>query len=189
MDDPLNNLEQLYRETGPALLAYFRRQSALAAVAEDLTRNSDAARQADALTMTLQLARQAVAMPCEAPPRPLALDRLRRARQTGRWRGLTREALGLAACAVLGLALGWCGHTPRRAPVLAQTSVPEPTAAQVVPVELSSGGTSAAPRFWSVAKLQAEQRVRPAAASHQENRYQLQWDSPVKMPRIVKEKP
>jgi RNA polymerase sigma-70 factor (ECF subfamily) len=40
MDDPLNKLEQLYRETGPALLAYFRRQPALAAVAEDLLQDT-----------------------------------------------------------------------------------------------------------------------------------------------------
>ena len=36
MDDPVNQLEQLYREMGPALLTYFRRQPALAVAAEDL---------------------------------------------------------------------------------------------------------------------------------------------------------
>lgn len=36
MDDPVKQLEQLYREMGPALLAYFRRQPALAVGAEDL---------------------------------------------------------------------------------------------------------------------------------------------------------
>jgi RNA polymerase sigma-70 factor (ECF subfamily) len=40
MDDPVNQLEQLYREMGPALLAYFRRQPALAAVAEDLLQDT-----------------------------------------------------------------------------------------------------------------------------------------------------
>jgi RNA polymerase sigma-70 factor (ECF subfamily) len=40
MDETLNNLEQLYRETGPALLTYFRRQPALAAVAEDLLQDT-----------------------------------------------------------------------------------------------------------------------------------------------------
>ena len=36
MDDSLAQLENLYRETAPALLAYFRAQPALAGVAEDL---------------------------------------------------------------------------------------------------------------------------------------------------------
>jgi RNA polymerase sigma-70 factor (ECF subfamily) len=40
MDDPVNQLEQLYREMGPALLAYFRRQPALAVVAEDLLQDT-----------------------------------------------------------------------------------------------------------------------------------------------------
>ena len=185
---------------------------------EYLTRNSDAARQADTLTATLQLARQAVALPRETLQRPLALDTLRRARQTQRWRGLTQEALRLAACAVLGLALGWYAHAPRPAPMLAQTSHPEPAAvpARALVLAQSSsdmGGTPmprgtgvppvgspdgvsiqtaiaapAAPRFWSLAKLQAEQRSRPASASHQESHYQLQWDSPMKMPRVVEEK-
>jgi hypothetical protein len=155
---------------------------------EYLTRNPAAARQADTLAATLQLARQAVALPPEIPQRPLEMDTFRRARQTWRWRGLTQEALRLAACAVLGLALGWYAHASRPAPVLAQTSRPEPAAVQTIPTEASSGGAVAAPRFWSLAKLQAEQRSRPASASHQESRYQLQWDSPVKMPRVVEEK-
>ena len=152
---------------------------------EYLMRNPAASRQADTLAATLQLARQAVALPPEIPQRPLEMDTFRRARQTWRWRRLT---LRLAACAVLGLALGWYAHASRRAPVLAQTSRPEPAAVQTIPTEASSGGAVAAPRFWSLAKLQAEQRSRPASASHQESRYQLQWDSPVKMPRVVEEK-
>jgi hypothetical protein len=191
---------------------------------EYLTRNSDAARQADTLTATLQLARQAVAMPRETPPRPLALATLRQAQRTWRWRRLAWEALRLAACAVLGLALGWYGHASRPASALAQTSRPEPAAAParalvleqsssdmggtpmprmpavaggtgVPPVGLPDGvsiakavATQAAPRFWSLAKLQAEQRSRPAAASHPASRYQLQWDSPMRMPRVVEDK-
>ena len=155
---------------------------------EYLTRNSDAAREADALAATLQLARQAVALPPETPRRPLKMDTFHRARQTWRWRRLTREALRLAACAVLGLALGWYAHASRPASVLAQTPRAESAAMRAVPAEPSSGGTAAAPRFWSLAKLQAEQRSRPASASHQESRYQLQWDSPMKMPRVVEDK-
>jgi anti-sigma factor RsiW len=155
---------------------------------EYLARNPDAAREADTLTDTLQLARQAVALSPEMPQRPLKMDTLCRARQTWRWRGLTQEALRLAACAVLGLALGWYAHASRPAPVLAQTSRAEPAVVRPIPAEALSGGAVAAPRFWSLAKLQAEQRSRPASASHQESRYQLQWDSPMKMPRVVEDK-
>jgi hypothetical protein len=155
---------------------------------EYLTRNSDATRQADTLTATLQLARQAVALPRETLQRPLEMDTLRRVQRKWWWRGLTRETLRLAACAVLGLALGWYAHASRPGLALAQTSRPEPAAVRTIPAEASSGGAVAAPRFWSLAKLQAEQRSRPASASRQESRYQLQWDSPVKMPRVVEEK-
>ena len=185
---------------------------------EHLTRNPDAAHHADTLTATLQLARQAVALPHEMTQRPLEMDTFRRARQTWRWRGLMRETLRLAACAVLGLTLGWYAHAPRPAPAVARAqafvleqsssdmggtpmprgtgvspvdspdgaSIQEAVAMRAVPVEPAS--VAAAPRFWSLAKLQAEQRSRPASASHQESRYQLQWDSPVKMPRVVEEK-
>jgi len=154
---------------------------------EYLTQHPDAARQADTLAVTLQLARRAVAMPCETAPRPLALDQLRQVQPARRWRGLTRATLPLAACVVLGLTLGWYARALRPAPTRAQASRPESTTVRAIPVEPSSSGDGAA-RFWSLAKRQAEQRSRPAAASHPESRYQLRWDSPVKMPRVVEEK-
>jgi RNA polymerase sigma-70 factor (ECF subfamily) len=40
MDHALEQLEHLYRETAPALLAYFRRQPALAGAAEDLLQDT-----------------------------------------------------------------------------------------------------------------------------------------------------
>lgn len=40
MDHAVDQLEHLYRETGPALLAYFRRQSSLAGAAEDLLQDT-----------------------------------------------------------------------------------------------------------------------------------------------------
>jgi RNA polymerase sigma-70 factor (ECF subfamily) len=40
MDEPVKQLEQLYRDISPALLAYFRRQPALAAAAEDLLQDT-----------------------------------------------------------------------------------------------------------------------------------------------------
>lgn len=40
MNDEMERLTQLYRETGPALLAYFRHQPALAGVAEDLLQDT-----------------------------------------------------------------------------------------------------------------------------------------------------
>ena len=40
MDTQLDQLERLYREIGPALLGYFRRQPALAGTAEDLLQDT-----------------------------------------------------------------------------------------------------------------------------------------------------
>jgi RNA polymerase sigma-70 factor (ECF subfamily) len=40
VNDPVNQLEALYRETGPALLAYFQRRPALNAAAEDLLQDT-----------------------------------------------------------------------------------------------------------------------------------------------------
>ena len=40
MDTQLDQLERLYREMGPALLGYFRRQPALAGTAEDLLQDT-----------------------------------------------------------------------------------------------------------------------------------------------------
>jgi len=40
MDDPVAQLEDLYRDTAPALLAYFRRQPALAGAADDLLQDT-----------------------------------------------------------------------------------------------------------------------------------------------------
>ncbi len=40
MDDALSQLDQLYRDTAPALLGYFRRQPALAGAAEDLLQDT-----------------------------------------------------------------------------------------------------------------------------------------------------
>lgn len=40
MKDPVNQLEVLYRETGPDLLAYFQRRPALNAAAEDLLQDT-----------------------------------------------------------------------------------------------------------------------------------------------------
>jgi len=176
---------------------------------EHLTQNPDAVQQADTLTATLQLARQAVALPSETAPGPLAIGRLRHAQHVWRWRGRMRATLQLAACVGLGLTLGWYAHAPRSTPVLAQTTQPEPTAVRTnafvleqsssdmggTPVSSPDGGSrqkavaaQAAHRFWSLAELQAEQRSRPASAFHQEGHYQLQWDSPVKMPRVVEGK-
>jgi RNA polymerase sigma-70 factor (ECF subfamily) len=40
MDDAVTQLDQLYRDTAPALLGYFRRQPALAGAAEDLLQDT-----------------------------------------------------------------------------------------------------------------------------------------------------
>jgi anti-sigma factor RsiW len=143
-----------------------------------LTRNPEAARQAAGLASTVQQARQAVAMSQEVPHRPLAVARLQQERRAQRRRAFIWELARLAACVVLGLTLGWYGHTARKAAVAA-TLVPTRVAA----IELPSAPESAN-NFWSLANLEAAQRERQSVESRPTSRYRLHWDSPVKMPRV-----
>jgi anti-sigma factor RsiW len=143
-----------------------------------LAHNPEAARQAAGLASTVQRARQAMAITQEAPRRSLAVERLRQAQMTHRRRAFMGELARLAACVVLGLTLGWYGHTARKAPVAAA-----PVAPLVAAVELPSTPKSAND-FWSLAYLEAAQRERQPVASRTTSRYRLHWDSPVKMPRV-----
>lgn len=143
-----------------------------------LARNPEVARQAAGLAATVQQARQAVAVTQEAPQRPLAAVRLQQERRIQRRRVFMWELARLAACVVLGLTLGWYGHTGRKATVAA-TPVPP----QVAAVELPSAPESAND-FWSLASLAAAQRERQSVESRTTSRYRLHWDSPVKMPRV-----
>ena len=143
-----------------------------------LAHNPEAAQQADGLASTVQLARQAMAVAQEAPRRSLAVERLRRVQMTHRRRAFIWGMARLAACVVLGLALGWYGHTARKATVAA-TNVLPPVAAVGIPYAAESTKD-----FWSLANLEAAQRERQPVESRPTSRYRLHWDSPVKMPRV-----
>jgi anti-sigma factor RsiW len=143
-----------------------------------LAHNPEAARQAAGLASAVQQARQAVAMSQEAPRRSLAVERLRQTQMTRRRWAFTWELARLAACVVLGLTLGWYGHTARNAAVAATPVLP-----RVAAVELPSAPESAND-FWSLANLEAAQRERQPVEGRTTSRYRLHWDSPVKMPRV-----
>jgi anti-sigma factor RsiW len=150
---------------------------------EHLAQNAAAAQQAETLAATLRLTRQAVAGPLEAPRRLPPWEKLRRAQQRQRWRVRAWEATRLAACVALGLTLGWLGHAPRSAqtPMLAQTPV-------VAAPEVTTAPAETPVRFWSMARLSEAQRARLAPTAEPADRYRLQWDSPVKMPRVEENK-
>jgi anti-sigma factor RsiW len=143
-----------------------------------LARTPEAAKQADGLASTLRLARQAAALTLEAPRRPLALERLRRARVTNRRRAVIGELVRLAACVLIGLTLGWYGQIVRK-PTTAPTSVP--LAAATVAPSSSRDGTRG---FWSIANFEEAQRDRRAVESRRISRYRLNWDSSLKMPQV-----
>jgi anti-sigma factor RsiW len=143
-----------------------------------LTHNPEAARQADGLTSTVQLAQQAMAVKQEAPRRSLSVERLRQVQMTHRRRAFIWELARLAACVVFGLTLGWYGHIARKATA----------AATPIPPVVAAGGLPSVPEnakdFWSLANLEAAQRERPSVEGRTNSRYRLHWDSPVKMPRV-----
>jgi anti-sigma factor RsiW len=143
-----------------------------------LAHDPEAARQAAGLASTVERARQAMAVTQEAPHRPLAAVRLQQEWRAHRQWTFMWELARLAACVVLGLTLGWYGHTARKATVAA---TPAPTL--VAAVELPSAPESAND-FWSLANLEAAQRERQPVEGRTTSRYRLHWDSPVKMPRV-----
>jgi anti-sigma factor RsiW len=141
----------------------------------------EAAQQADRLAATVHQARQAVAVKQETPRRPLAVARLRREHRAQRQRAFAWELARLAACVVLGLAVGWYGRTARETPAIAVAARPVP------PVVVAAGlppSAASAKGFWSLANLAAAQRERQPVESRATSRYRLRWDSPVKMPRV-----
>jgi len=148
-----------------------------------LTRTPKAARQAAGLAATIQLARQATALTPEAPRRPLAVARLRKVQTAMRWRTAAWELTRMAACAVLGLILGWQGHLNRGQPVAAtarQAGSPDLPAVVAEGEQVPESRTD----FWSLANLGEAQRERQSGSSRPGSRYRLHWDSPVKMPQV-----
>jgi len=138
-----------------------------------LARDPAAARRATELTDTFQLARAASAAPPASPRRPLDVERLRRTQRAQRSATRRMEIFRLAACLALGLGLGWLARAPR--PPAAIAAVPPPAVSTNAPPPA---------RFWSLARLAAEQAAPTAAAGHRESRYELRWNSTAKMPRV-----
>lgn len=147
-----------------------------------LAQNPAAARRATEFADTLSLARTITAAPIAAPRRPLDLARLREAHRAQH--SVTRrfELLRLAACLALGLGLGWLAHTP---PSRAELAVASPAATPGLSSPAPAPAAAPSARFWSVARLVAEERARSAsAAGHDDPRYELHWNSPTKVPRL-----
>jgi hypothetical protein len=144
---------------------------------------SDAAHQAGGFAAIVQQARQAVALPEEAPP-PLAVARLQQAQVAWRRRAIVWEAARLAACVILGLTLGWYAHSAREAPMIAATPVTSAPAAPAVSAAAPPRPAESTPDFWALARLAAVQQEHPLAESRATSRYRLRWDSPVKMPHL-----
>ncbi len=138
----------------------------------------DAARQAGGLAAVVQQARQAVALPEEAPP-PLATARLQRAQAAWRRRAFIWETARLAACVILGLTLGWYVRPARVTPVVAAAPTSSAVNASVPPLVSESTHD-----FWSLARLEAVQQEHQPVESRSTSRYRLHWDSPVKMPHL-----
>lgn len=140
-----------------------------------LARDPDAARQAAEYEATLRFARDAVAAPNTPPRRPLDLDLLRRAQRTQISRLRRIELLRLAACLAFGLAVGWLARTP----------APPPTLAVFPPPALiTAPAAHPASSFWSLSRLAAAQRTSLAIARRHEGRYDLNWTTLPKTPRL-----
>jgi anti-sigma factor RsiW len=145
-----------------------------------LAQTPDAAIRAAEFADTLQLARTAVAAPRETP-RALDLERLRRAHRAQHSATRRSEILRLAACLALGLGLGWLARTPSPHTVIA-AATPRPV--PVVSVPTPPPAAAPTTRFWSVARLIAEERAQSATENRSDNRFELHWNSPTKQPRL-----
>jgi anti-sigma factor RsiW len=148
-----------------------------------LAHHPEVARQAEELASAYRLARQAVAGVAEVPRQPLAVERLQRAQVAQRRWSMAWGLARLAACVAFGLALGWYGHTLREAPRVAAAAPAVVRAAPATAAE-RPGAKENAPDFWSLSSLEAARRERQPGESRTTGRYRLQWDSPVKMPRV-----
>lgn len=142
---------------------------------QHLARDPKAARQAATYTATLAFAREAVGLPTSTVSlRPLDHDRLRRAERRARWRSHLGEGAKLAACIALGLVLG-------RTILANEKSPPSP----INPVLAAAPAVPAAgSKFWSVTNLEIEHRLQSARRERRKTNYKLQWESPLKMPRL-----
>jgi anti-sigma factor RsiW len=146
-----------------------------------LAQNPEAARRAVELADTLQLARAATVTPTGSPPRPLDRERLLRAQRRQLFPRRRSEVFRLAACLALGLGLGWLARTPSPRTIVA-AAAPRPL--PIISVPTTRPIAAQTERFWSVARLVAEERAQSATESHGDNRFELHWNSSAKQPRM-----
>ncbi len=146
-----------------------------------LVQNPGAARQADGLAATVQLARTAAAGPPSSTNPLPPMDRVRQTLRVQRRQALGWELSKLAACLLLGLTVGLAsrfGGGPVGGPT-ASASVDRSLAAN--DAASVAGGRNG---FWSLANFAPEKSEAAAAGVRPDSRYRLRWDSPVKMPHV-----
>ena len=160
-------LNELSPEVGELLDAYLAQNPSAAA---GVARIGDA----------IELARQAVAAPDEAPQRGFAVELAQR-RSWLDWFQVPRiELVRLAACTALGLALGLSVTSVWREPATVFVSSPKP----IVVAKAGAGENDhSAAQFWSLSALAAERHAR-SEAGLAVNHGRLEWDSLFKMPRL-----
>jgi anti-sigma factor RsiW len=143
-----------------------------------LIQNREAACVAASLASTVDLARGAVALPMASVNHLPSWNRVRKALGVQRRQTLTWELGKLAACVLLGLAVGLAPRFGGR------PAVP-PTELAVAPgpsVANKTGAVTAGQNgIWSLANFT------PGKSEHAADgvtRYRLQWDSPTKIPHL-----
>jgi hypothetical protein len=146
-----------------------------------LIQNPDAAQKANGLESTVQLARTVAASPVMSMGALPPLGRVRKALAVQRRHAFLWEFGKLAACVLVGLAIGLASRFGGRPDGALDTSV-----ALVGSVAVNDAAKAEEDRngFWSLANLASEKSSQAAAGVRLESRYRLRWDSPVKMPHL-----
>jgi anti-sigma factor RsiW len=146
-----------------------------------LAANPDAARNADNLAETVRLARAATAGARTASDRPVPIERFRTTLRTQRRQALIWDVSKLAACLVLGLALGSISQSG-----MVPANVTGNSAAAIgLPADRATAGVAAERNgFWSLANFARDVPEHAASGVSASSRFRLHWDSPVKMPHL-----
>lgn len=139
---------------------------------EHLAANPEPSARAEEMRELLQRARAASADADQAPSVRLDRARFHRAQQAAWWRAQVGESARLAAVLAIGLGLGWA--VGLRSPQF-------PVAAERIAIA-DEAAPAASTTFWSIENHLKNARPENAVPS----RYRLQWDSPVKMPRLAR---
>jgi hypothetical protein len=145
-----------------------------------LTLDPEAARLAKDLASTVKLARSAVGgsnVLAYSPP----MDRVRRTLKVQRRKTAAWELSKLAACILLGLAVGVVSRSG------GNPAAERPVAgADVRPLPVGDAADLAGGRngFWSLANFAPKRPDQTAADARLESRHRLHWDSLVKLPHL-----